>query len=156
MTTAKFDVKDLSKVSTSACLGLSGGIVVGGDAAYSLKSSALASYNLGASYTKGPLFAAVKTDDKLSSANLSLMYKVSPVLSVASSTSHSAAKSVSVSAVGASYKASFGDFKAKVCGGGVVSASLVKDIAPKVTLTASGSMVKTDTSTFKYGLGIVM
>ena len=156
ITTAKLDVKDLSKVSTSAALGLSGGFIVGADASYSIKASALASYNVGASFTQGPLFAAVKTDDKLSSADLSLMYKVSPVLSVASSTSHNATKSISIGAVGGSYKASFADVKAKVSGDGVISASLVKDIAPKVTLTASGSMVKTDTSTFKYGLGIVM
>jgi len=156
MTTAKLDVKDLSKVSSSACMALSGGISLGGDASYSLKSSSISAYNIGANYTKGPLFAAVKTDNKLSSANLSLMYKVSPVLSVASATSHSASKNFSISSVGGLYKASFGDVKAKVSGDGVVSASLVKEIAPKVTLTASGSIVKTDTSTFKYGLGIVM
>lgn len=156
MTTAKLDLKEFSKLSTSAALGISGGIVVGGNATYSMKSSSLSAYNVGASYTKGAMFASVVTDDKLSSANLSLLYKVSPVLSVASSTFHNATKSVSLDAVGAEYSASFGDVKAKVSGEGVVSASLVKEIAPKVTLTASGSMVKTDTSTFKYGLGIVM
>jgi len=153
--TAKLDVKDLAKVSSSACLGLSHGITVGGDAAYSLKDTSFSGYNLGASYASGPLFAAATTGSKLSTVNLNVMYQVSPDLSIASSTSHSASKHT-LAGIGGLYKASFGDVKAKVSQDGVIAASLIKEVAPKVKVTASGSMSGIDTSTFKYGLGVTM
>lgn len=153
--TAKLDVKDLAKVSSSACLGLSSGVTVGGDASYSLKEGSFSGFNVGASYGQGPLFAAATTGNKLSSVNVSMMYKVSPEISLASSTTHSASKHTLVAA-GGSYKASFGDLKAKVNCDGVVSASIVKEVAPKVKVTASGTMKGVDTSTFKYGLGVSM
>jgi voltage-dependent anion channel protein 2 len=154
--TAKLDVKDLAKVSTSACLGLSGGVALGGDAAYSIKGKSFSAFNVGASYSKGNLFAAVTTADKLSAVNISMLYKVKPDITLASSTTHSAAKKCDVVAFGGLYKASFGDLKAKVGSDGVVAASLVKDIFPKVKVTASGSIAGTDTSTFKYGLGVTI
>lgn len=153
--TGKLDVKDFSKLSTSAALAPMPGMVVGGDATYKFAGEGLTGYNVGASYATGPVFASV-TSSKFSSFNVSMMYKVSPEISLATSTSHSEAKSVDVVAVGGIYKAAFGDVKAKVNGDGVVSASLIKDVTPGVTLTASGSMSKLDTSTFKYGVGIVM
>jgi len=153
---AKLDVKDLAKVSSSACLGLKSGVTIGGDAAYSLKASSFSGYNLGASYTHGPIFAAVTTSDKLAAVNVSMMYKVKPDITLASSTTHSASKTCDVLAVGGQYKASFGNLKAKFGSNGVGSVCLVKEIAPKVNLTASGSMKGADTSTFKYGLGITM
>lgn len=58
--------------------------------------------------------------------------------------------------MGGSYKASFGDVKAKLGSNKVISASVVKEVVPKVKVTASGSIVGADTSTFKYGLGISM
>jgi voltage-dependent anion channel protein 2 len=154
--TAKLDVKDLAKVSTSGCVGLAHGITVGGDAGYSLKSSSFSGFNVGASYASGPLLTSLTTSDKLSSVNVSMMYKVKPDITLASSTSHSASKNFDLVAVGGQYKASFGDLKAKFGSDGVVSACLVKEIAPKVKLTASGSIVGADTSTFKYGLGLSM
>lgn len=154
--TGKLDVKDFSKLSTSAALAPMPGMVVGGNATYEFPAEkGLTGYNVGASYTTGPVFAAV-TSSKFSSFNVSMMYKVSPEISLATSTSHSDAKKVDLVAVGGIYKAAFGDVKAKVSGNGVVSASLIKDVTPGVTLTASGSMSGLDTSTFKYGLGIVM
>jgi len=154
--TAKLDVKDLSKISSSACLGLKGGVVVGGDAAYSIKGKSFASFNVGASYSKGNLLAAVTTSDKLSTVNLSMLYKVKPDISLASCTTHSSAKKVDVVAVGGIYKASFGDLKAKCGSDGVVSACLIKEVAPKVKVTACGSIAGTDKSTFKYGLGVTI
>jgi len=60
-------------------------------------------------------------------------------------------------AVGGAYKAAnVGLIKAKFGSNGVISACLVRDIASKVTLTASGSMSASDVSTFKPGLGISM
>lgn len=154
--TASVDVKDLSKVSSSACMGFAGGIAMGGDVTYSLKDSSLSGFNVGASYSQGPLFASLTTGGKMSTMNVSMMYKVNSDLSIASSTTHSASKRCDVVAVGGIYKSSFGDVKAKVGSNGVISASLIKNVAPKVKLTASGSMSGTDTSTFKYGLGIAM
>jgi len=154
--TGKLDVKDFSKLSTTAAVAPMPGVVVGGDATYKFAAGeGLAGYNIGASYTTGPLFASV-TSSKFSTFNVSMMYKVSPDISLATSTTHSEGKPVDVVAVGGIYKAAFGDVKAKVSGDGVVSASLIKDISKGVTLTASGSMSGVDTSTFKYGVGIVM
>ena len=154
--TGVLDVAEMSKFSTSACIGLPSGIKAGGDATYALAGkSGLTGLNVGASYTSGPMFASLTTGSKFSSVNLSLLYKVNDDLSVASSTTHSSEKTCDVGGVGCAYKASFGTVKAKY-GGHAFSASLIKEIAPKVTLTASGSVQGTDFSTFKYGLGIVM
>lgn len=46
--------------------------------------------------------------------------------------------------------------KAKVGSDGVVSACVSKSVAPKVSVTVSGSVAGTDFSTFKYGLGVTM
>ena len=153
--TAKLDVKELSKISSSVSMAVGSGVTLGGDMSYSLKNSGFSAYNLGANYTSGPLFAAATTGDKLGSVNLNLMYKVNNDVTLASSTSHSASKTCSVSAVGGLYKASFGDVKAKVGADKVVSASLVKSVC-KTKFTLSGSMVGADTSTFKYGLGVTL
>lgn len=157
MTSSKLDVKDLSKFSTSACVGLSGGVTLGADASFALTGkTGLSDYNVGASYSSGPLFASVVSANKASAVNLSLMYKVNSDLTLASSTTHSASKKCDVLAVGGMYNTSYGLLKAKVGSNNVVSASLIKEIAPKVTLTATGSMTGTDSSTFKYGLGLAM
>ena len=153
--TAKLDVKDLSKFSSSACMSVGSGVTVGGDMAYSLKDSSLAGYNTGVSYSSGPLFAAATTSNKFGSVNLSLMYKVNDDVTLASSTTHSSKKSCTVAGVGGSYKASFGDVKAKIGADKVVSASLVKKVCA-TNVTLSGSMTGTDTSTFKYGLGVTL
>ena len=136
-------------------MSVAGGVTMGGDFAYSLKDSAVKGYNVGASYSTGPLFAAVTSADKLGSVNLSMMYKVNSDVTVASSTVHSSSKKCSVVGVGGLYKAPFGDVKAKMGSDKVISASLVKDVM-KTKVTLSGSMVGTDTSTFKYGLGVTM
>ncbi len=136
-------------------MSVAGGTIVGGDVAYSLKDSALSSYNVGVAYGSGPLYAAVTSGNKFSSVNLGLMYKVNDVTTVASSTTHSSSKTCDCHGVGLLYKASFGDVKAKFDSGKVVSASLVKDVC-KTKVTLSGSMVGTDTSTFKYGLGVTL
>jgi voltage-dependent anion channel protein 2 len=155
--TGKFDAAEMSKFSSSACLGLPSGVIAGGDATYSLGEKAgLTGLNVGASYTHGQLFASVTTASKFSQVNLALLYKVNSEVTLASQTVHSAEKTCDVSGVGAAYKADFGTFKAKYGGSGLLSASLVKDIAPKVSLTASGTVNVSDFSTFKYGLGITM
>jgi len=153
-TTSVFDVKEMSKVSTSACIGLASGFTVGGDLAYN--KTGKAGFNVGGSYSSGPLFASLSTSSNFSQFNLGLMYKVNGDLTVASQTTHSSSSALDIVGVGATYKAPFGNVKAKFNSGGVLSAVLVKEIAPKVTLTASGSVVASDMSDFKYGLGIVM
>lgn len=155
--TGILDLAEMSKFSTSACIGLAPGIMAGGNATYALSGkTGLTGLNIGASYTSGPLFASLTSANKFSTVSLGLVYKVSDVVSVASMTTHSGDKVCDVSGVGLSYKASFGTVKAKYTGAGLVSASLVKDIAPKVTLTASGTTTVSDFSNFKYGIGIVM
>lgn len=155
--TGVLDVVDLSKFSTSACISLPSGVKAGGDATYGLSGkTGLTGLNVGASYGHGPVFASATSSSKFSAVSLSIMYKVNPAITVASVTTHSSDKACDISGIGGSYKADFGTIKAKYNAAGVVSASLIKDIAPKVTLTASGSASVSDFSTFKYGFGIAM
>jgi voltage-dependent anion channel protein 2 len=155
--TGVLDVIEMSKFSTSACINLPSGIKAGGDATYGLSGkTGLTGLNVGASYSNGPIFASVTSSAKFSAVNLGLLYQVNPAITVGSMTSHSSDKVCDVSGVGGSYKADFGTIKAKYSQGGILSASLIKEIAPKVTLTASGSTAVSDFSTFKYGIGIVM
>jgi len=150
------DVKDMSKFTTSACVAAAGGVTVGGDAVYSMKSKGLSSFNVGASYSSGPLFASATTASKMSSVNIGFLYSVNSNLSIASSSVHSSAKPLDTFTVGGKFKAGFGDVKAKFGSNGSISASLIKEIAPKVTLTASGTTSASDLSKMKYGIGIVM
>lgn len=152
-TTTKFDAKSMNKVSASATYGLSSGVILGGDSTYN-HSKGVESFNMGASYGSGPLFAALTSAGKGTSVSLSTMYKATPELTLATSSTHSKEKNFSLVAVGGVYKAPFGDVKAKYDGGGVLSGCVITDIAPKVKLTASGSISGTDTSTFKYGVGV--
>ena len=156
--TGTLDVKDMSKFSTSACVGVGSGVLLGADAAYSMsgKATALSGYNVGASYTKGPLSVSVTTASKISQLNVGTLYKVNDSLTLASSTSHTSAKPIGSFTVGGAYKASFGTVKAKISAGGNIDACVVKEVAPKVDVKATGSISSFDPSTFKYGLGIVM
>lgn len=156
--TGLLDVQNMSKVSTSACYALPSGLKVGGDAIYSLsgKTTGLSAFSVGVSYAKGPVFTSI-VSSKFSTYNVSVGYNVNPDLTIASLTTHSAEKHCNVLGVGAAYKnPAIGMLKAKVGSDGIVHACLVKDIAPKVSLTASGSMLATDPSTFKPGFGISM
>lgn len=152
----KFDVMNGDVATGAATAAIAPGVVVGGDATYSASAKGLKSFNVGANYATGPLFASVTTSKNVSSFNLGLLYKVSPQLTVASTTTHSAAKPVDAIVVGGLYKANVGDVKAKINSDGILSAALIKEIAPKVTLTASGSAPVSDLSSFKYGVGISM
>mmetsp|Transcript_7481 Transcript_7481/g.15498 ORF Transcript_7481/g.15498 Transcript_7481/m.15498 type:complete len:267 (+) Transcript_7481:76-876(+) len=158
LATGVLDVAEMSKFSTSACISLPSGIKAGADATYGLSGkTGVTSLNAGASYATGSLFGAVTSVNKFSSVNLGLTYTVNSKVTVASMSSHSGDNAFSLSAIGGSYKADFGTVKAKYAAGGVISASLIKDIAPKVSLTASGTASASDpSSTFKYGLGITM
>merc|ERR1711920_1216590 len=98
--TSVFDVKDMSKFSTSGCVSLSSGLVLGGDAAYSISKSSLSGYNLGASYSSGNMFASITTASKVSQADLGLLYKVNKDFSVASKTTHAADKPFGAFSVG--------------------------------------------------------
>jgi voltage-dependent anion channel protein 2 len=159
VTTGSLDVLNMSKVSTSTCIGVAPGINVGGDLSYNLSGdkAGLSSYNFGASYATGPLFASVTSASKFTQFNVGALYKVNSDLSIASSTTHSSSKACDLVAIGGAYKlASVGTIKAKVGSNGVTSACLIKEVAPKVNLTASGSISGADFSTFKYGIGITM
>jgi voltage-dependent anion channel protein 2 len=155
--TGILDVAEMSKFSTSACVGLASGIKAGGDATYALSGkSGLTGLNVGATYSHGPIFAGLTSASKFSQFNLSLLYKVNDDLSLASVTTHASDKICDIGGVGCSYKAPFGTVKAKYAGSGMLSGALIREIAPKVTLTASGTVAVSDFSTFKYGLGITM
>lgn len=157
LATGVLDVMDMSKLTTSACLGLpSSGLKVGGDATYGLSGAGLTNFSLGASYGAGPLFASVTATSKLSTFNIGLLYKVNSDLSLASQTTHSSEKICDVLAIGGAYSAPIGTIKAKMGSNGILHASLIKDIAPKVTLTASGSVSPSDLSSFKPGISISM
>eukprot|EP00980_Cylindrotheca_fusiformis_P028410 scaffold22599_cov139-Cylindrotheca_fusiformis.AAC.1 len=155
--TGKLDAAELSKFSSSASYALPSGIIAGGDATYSLGEKAgLTGLNLGASYTHGPLFASATTSSKFSQVTLGLLYQVNDKVILASQTTHSSEKPYDISGIGAAFKSDYGLIKAKCGASGQVSASLVREIAPKVSLTASGTVNVSDFSTFKYGLGITM
>mmetsp|Transcript_18736 Transcript_18736/g.52376 ORF Transcript_18736/g.52376 Transcript_18736/m.52376 type:complete len:267 (+) Transcript_18736:94-894(+) len=156
--TGSLDVVKMDGFSTSACMSLPSGVKAGADATYGLSGkTGITSLNIGASYATGALFGAVTSVNKFSSVNLGVMYQVNPQVTVASATSHSGDNAFSLNALGGSYKADFGTLKAKYAGDGSVSAALIKDIAPKVSLTVSGTASLSNPSeTFKYGMGIVM
>ena len=155
--TGMLDVKDMSKISTSACLGLASGMKVGGDLTYGLSGkTGVTAFNVGGSYATGPIFASLTTSSKFSQFNIGLLYKVNNDLSLASQTSHSSAKACDVLSVGGSYKVpSVGTMKAKLGSDGIVSACLIREVASKVTVTGSVS-INTSGDNFKYGVGIVM
>jgi len=156
--TGVLDVVEMSKFSTSACVCLPSGIKAGADATYGLSGkTGVIGLNVGASYATGSLFGVVTSVNKFSSVNLGLLYKVNNQFTVGTLSSHSGENPVNLTAFGGLYKADFGVVRAKYTAGGIISASLVKELAPKLTLTASGSASASDpTSTFKYGLGITM
>lgn len=157
VTNTVFDVKDMAKVSSAGTANLAPGIFIGGNMTYALGDKAgFSAYNVGANYSKGPLFASLTSTKKVSSFKVGLKYDVNSTTSIASSTTHSADKPFDTFCVGGKHKADFGTVKAKIGCNGVLSACLVKEVAPKVTLTASGSAPATDISAFKYGIGIVM
>lgn len=159
VSTGSLDVMNMSKVSASSCIGLSSGINVGGNLSYNLSGSksGISGYNVGASYASGPLYASVTSASKLSSFDAGVLYKVNSDVTLASNTTHSADNAFDLVAIGGSYTgSSFGTIKAKLGSDGVTSACVVKEIAPKVNLTASGSVSGGDLATFKYGIGITM
>jgi voltage-dependent anion channel protein 2 len=111
--TAVLDVMDMSRVTSSACLGLSSGFKLGGEATYNLNGiNGLAGFNVGASYTVGPMFAAVTASNK-QQVDVGLLYLVNKDLALASQTTHSANKACDVLAVGGALKAPSGIIKAK-------------------------------------------
>lgn len=155
--TGSMDVMEMSNLTTSACLGLPSGLKLGGDARYNLtgSSTGLAGFNVGASYTAGPILASVTATSKFSVYNVGLLYRVNKDIMLASQTTHSSSKMCDVLAVGGAYKApNVGIIKAKLGSNGIISACLIREIAPSVTMTASGSMSASDVSTFKPGFGI--
>eukprot|EP00542_Grammatophora_oceanica_P020610 CAMPEP_0194047120 /NCGR_PEP_ID=MMETSP0009_2-20130614/23567_1 /TAXON_ID=210454 /ORGANISM="Grammatophora oceanica, Strain CCMP 410" /LENGTH=265 /DNA_ID=CAMNT_0038692639 /DNA_START=86 /DNA_END=883 /DNA_ORIENTATION=- len=155
--TSVLDVKDMSKVSATAAMALPSGLVLGGGATYALSGkTGLSVMDLSASYATGPVFASITSSSKFTKFNVGLLYKVNPDLTLASQTTHSSSNTFDVVAVGGQMNTPFGKIKAKVGSSGIISGCLVKDLAPKVTLTASGSMPASDMSKFTYGFGIVM
>jgi voltage-dependent anion channel protein 2 len=158
--TGSMDVLEVTNVNASACFGVTKyGIKLGGEARYNLKGSTtgLTGINVGASYATGPVFASVTTSSSFAAYNIGLVYKVNNDLSFASQTVHTSSKMCDVLAIGGTYKApKIGTLKAKVGSNGVINACIVREIAPKVSLTASGTMSANDISTFKPGLGITM
>jgi len=157
VTNSIFDVKDMSKFTTAATASVAPGINVGGNMIYALGEKAgFSAFNLGANYSKGPLFASITSQEKVSSFKLGIKYVVNSETSIASSTTHSADKPFGDFVIGGQYKAAYGTIKAKAGNDGVLSACVVKEVAPKVTVTASGSAPASNISAFKYGFGIVM
>lgn len=151
------DVKDFSKFTTSACLGLSSGMTLGGDVTTNLIApTGVCDFNVGASYSKGSIFTSLSTANKFSTVNAGILYKVNPRLTLASTSSHSSNNACEVLAVGGSYKSGFGYLKAKVGCDGIVSACVIKEVVPKVSVTASVSVLASELSSFKYGLGVTI
>lgn len=156
--TGVFDVKDMSKLSTSGCIVLANGMKLGGNMTYGLsgKATGVTGFNIGGSYSNGQVSSSLTSSSKFSQVNAAVLYKVNNDISFASSTTHSKDKAFDLLAVGGAYKIpSVGTFKAKVGSNGILSASLVGEVALKVTLTGSAA-ISTSGENFKYGIGIVM
>jgi voltage-dependent anion channel protein 2 len=162
--TSAIDVMDLSRISSSVCIGRPlqgvklGGVKFGGDFTYDLsgKRQGLSDFSLGTSYERGPIFAALTTS-KLSVYNIGLLYKVNNDLMIGSQTVHSSDKVCTVLALGGAYKVpKVGLIKAKFASNGVVSACVARQVSPGVILTAGGSLSGADLSTFKPGITLQM
>lgn len=155
--TGVVDIMEMSKISSSVCMGMAGGFKVGADAAYSLSgSSGLTGFNVGASYGAGPVFASVTATSK-SAVNLGLLYKVNSDVSLASSTTHSSEKMCYVNGVGASVKVpDVGTIKAKYDSNHNITACLTRELVPKVSLTASATVPVSDVSAFKPGFTLTI
>lgn len=152
--TGKLDVMDMSKISNTACLSHECGAKIGGETVYALDGkSGLTTFNLGLSYSKGPLLAAVASSSKFTQYNLGVLYKANDVLSIASQTTHSSSTPLDLVNIGGAYSAPFGTVKAKYSGNGMLSACLIRELAPKVKLTAAASVSASDFSKVKTGLG---
>lgn len=155
--TSTIDVKDVSRLSSSASVVLAEGIKVGASAAYGLKGTkGLTAFNVGATYTSGPLYTSLMTTSKMSQFDAGITYKVNDKLTLASFSSHSKATPLVDFTFGGIYKAPVGDVKAKVNKDGTISACVVKTVAPKVSITVSGTAPASNPSSIKYGLGILM
>ncbi|GMH50156.1 hypothetical protein TrLO_g9420 [Triparma laevis f. longispina] len=152
--TAEMDIIELKKVSASALV-TKGDLAFGGNGTFKMAGSSIDKFSLGASYSAGPIFAALTTD-KFAGANLGLMYKVNGDLSIATSSSHSADKPLDAVTIGCVYNAPVGVVKAKCTSGGVASAVLVKDVAKKVTITPSLQVANGDIKNASFGFGVVM
>merc|ERR1711862_705344 len=92
----------------------------------------------------GPLYTSLLTTNKLSGAEAGILYKVNDKLTIASVSSHSKAKPLDGITVGGYYKASLCDVKAKFTKDGVVSACVIKQVVPKVSVTVSGTAAASD------------
>jgi len=155
--TGALDVMDMSKLTASACFSINGGLKAGGDATIGLTGGAgVTGLNVGASYAAGPLFAAVTAAPTQSKVNIGLVYKVNSQLSLASQTSHSKDVTCDVAGVGGALKLNCGTLKAKYNSSGTVSACFTRQVASNVSVTASGSVLPSDFSTFEPGLSINM
>lgn len=157
--TGAVDVIDLSKVTSSACYSLPSGIKVGGDLTYGLKGAktGLSGFSAGASYTHGPIFASLSAVNKFSMYEIGLLYKVNSDITLASVTNHTADNKCTVLGVGGAYKVpSIGTIKAKYGTDHVINACVTREVAPKVSLTASASFNASDLSTFKPGMSFSM
>jgi len=150
------DITQFSKVATTACLGHPSGFKVGMSGTYVLsgKSPGFSAYDFGTSYASGPGFASVPTASKFSQLNIGATYKVTPEITLASSTTHKANTPFSLVAFGGLYKAPYGDIKAKYASDGKLYASFVKEIVPKVKVTAAVAVSTSNVSDIKTGLGI--
>ncbi|GMI60699.1 hypothetical protein ScalyP_jg3806 [Parmales sp. scaly parma] len=150
--TGDMDVIKLTKMNASVCTSM-GAISLGGKAGYSFGKNTLTSYDVGASYSAGKLFAALQSGDKLGNANMSLHYAVNSDLKVASMSSHSAAEPLGNVWLGCSYAAPVGQIKAKVCSDGLVHACLIKKVASGVSITPSLQLAANNIGSLKWGLG---
>lgn len=156
LATGVLDVLDQSKVSATASYALPSGIAFGTGTDYSLAGkTGLSAYDVGVKYSKGPLLASLTTSSKLSKYNVSFLYKVNNDITVASQTSLSSAKTCDNLAIGGMYNLNkYGVVKAKIGSNGVLCGAWIREVAPKVKVTASGSVSTSDFSDYKTGLGI--
>jgi len=158
---AVLDVQEFRKFHTQAMVSLKDGTLsLGADAHVDLNASTVSSVNIGMNYRQGSLFASMSTMDGLNccqtKSNLNFLYQVNPKLSLASNSIHSCEKPLKEITLGGLYKSSYADFKLKANCCGRVSGCMMKEMAPNVNLTLSGSVSVSEPTKVDYGLGLTI
>jgi len=156
------DVQDFKKMSTTGKVTLNDKINLASDLSMDLVSSRIDSVNIGLSYTTNGMKTSLSTLNGLHKPllNLSVLYTVNPNMSLASSVIHSCHdRTRNNITIGTSYKAPFGQVKAKVDTQGSVKMALVKTVGDGVKVTVGGGLNVGEQKSRKgleWGLGITL
>jgi len=156
------DVQDFKKISTTGKVTFNDKINLASEFSMDLVTSRINSINMGISYSTNGLTTSVTTLNGLHKPlfKVGMLYSVNQNISLASSVIHSCYdKSHNNIVVGTTYKAPYGQLKAKVDTHGSVKMALVKTVGDGVKVTLGGGLNVGDGKCGKgleWGLGITL